>query len=373
MALQTYTFSQIVSNIATATQAACSSLLDFRVGSILRATAQAVASVVLWLQAIILQTLTLTRASTSVGDDLDTWVADYGVSRLPAVPSTGTVTFSRFTATQQAVVPVGATVQTADGSQNFAVTADPANTAYSAALGGYVLLANTSSVNVPVQNTAGGAAGNVQANTITVITSPIPGVDAVTNAAGFINGIDAESDAALRTRFVLFLASLSKATKGAVGAAILGVQQGLNYTLTENQNYNGTTNNGYFYAVIDDGSGNASAGLLSSVASAIDAVRPLCSTFGVFAPVQVTANVAMTLTVASGYTAATVKTAVATALQNFINGLTLGTTLPYTQLASIAYSVPGVVNATGIQLNGGTADLAATNKQAIVAGTITVN
>src|SRR5262249_26845251 len=108
--LQTYTFAEIVGNIATATQAACSSLLDFTVGSILRALAQATAAVVLWLQAIILQVLTLTRASTSVGSDLDSWCADFGFSRLPAVAASGSATFARFSATQQAVVPVGATV-----------------------------------------------------------------------------------------------------------------------------------------------------------------------------------------------------------------------------------------------------------------------
>src|SRR5258708_7001734 len=120
--LQTYRFSELVNNIATATQAACSSLVDFGVGSILRATAQAVAGVVLWLQAIILQTLTLTRASTSVGSDLDTFYADYGFERLGANASTGQVTLSRFSATQQALVTVGATVQTSDGTQTFAVT-----------------------------------------------------------------------------------------------------------------------------------------------------------------------------------------------------------------------------------------------------------
>jgi uncharacterized phage protein gp47/JayE len=371
--LQTYTFQQIVTNVATATQAACSSLLDFKVGSILRAVAQAVAAQMLWLQAIILQVLTLTRASTSVGTDLDSWVADYGFARLPATPSTGQVTFARFTASQQAVVPVGATVQTSDGTQTFAVTLDTTNSAYNAGLGGYVIPVNTASVNVPVKDSIGGTAGNVQASTITVITTPIPGVDTVTNASGFINGIDAESDAALRVRFVLYLASLSRATKTAIGSAVLGVQQGLNYTLTENQDYNGTTHNGYFYLVIDDGTGNAGTTLLASVNNAVEAVRGATIGFGVFAPVIVTANVTMVLTTAAGYNHSSVIAAVSTALQNTINSLTLGTALPYTQLASIAYDVPGVTNVTGILLNAGTADLAATNKQRIVAGTMTIS
>lgn len=370
--LQVYTFSQIVSNIATAVQGAASSLMDFTVGSVLRAIAEATAGVVLWLQAIILQLLTLTRASTSVGSDLDSWCADYGFDRLPASAATGQVTFARFTATQQAVIPIGTTVQTADGEQDFTVTLDTTNSAYSVTLGGYVLPVNTASVSVPVQAAVAGAGGNVQASTVTVITTPIPGVDTVTNAAAFTNGIDAESDTAFRARFVLYLASLSKATKTAVGYAVTSVQQGLDYTLTENQDYNGTTDDGYFYVVVDDGTGYPSSDLITSVSDAVDAVRPMCSRFGVFSPVVLTAVVSMTLTTASGYTHAAVVAAVTTALQNFINGLPLGTSLPYTQLASIAYDVPGVTNATGILLNNGTSDLTADAQHKIICGTLTI-
>jgi integrase len=39
--LQTFTFSQLVSNIATAVQGAATALLDFNVGSVLRAIAEA--------------------------------------------------------------------------------------------------------------------------------------------------------------------------------------------------------------------------------------------------------------------------------------------------------------------------------------------
>ena len=373
MALQVYTFNQIVSNIATAIQASAGAALNFTVGSVLRAIAEAVSGVILWLQAIILQLLTLTRAATSVGTDLDSWCADFGFFRLPAQSSTGQVTFSRFTATTQAVIPIGMNVQTTDGTQKFSVTLDTTNSAYNAGLGGYVIPVNTASVNVPVQDTVGGIAGNVQAASITVITSPIPGVDTVTNAAGFTNGVDAESDPAMRARFVMYLNSLSKATKAAIGAAIISVQQGLNYTLTENLNYDNSLHDGYFYVVVDDGTGHASSDLLNSVSNAVDTVRGFTINFGVFAPVIVTADVTMVLTTAAGYTHGAVVTEVITALQNFINGLTLGTSLPYTELAFIAYGVPGVTNVTGILLNAGTADLAATNKQRIVSGTMTVS
>lgn len=371
--LQTYTFSQIVSNMATTIQGQAAALLNFTTGSVLRAIAQATASVTLWLQAIVLQVLTLTRAATSTGSDLDSWMADFGVTRLPATPATGSVGFSRFNGTQQALIPVGASLQTSDATQKFTVVTDTTNSAYSASLKGYVIPANVGSLSVPVQAVTPGTAGNILSGTLTVITSPIPFVDTVTNGAPFTNGIDAETDDALRIRFVAYLNSLSKATSAAIANAIHSVRQGLNYTITQNAAYGGAFQPGYFYVVLDDGTGFPSSDLIDSVSSAINAVRGLTINFNVFAPVTETANVTMALTSASGFNHAAVVAAVTAALQNFIAALTLGTPLPYTQLASIAYDVPGVANATGILLNGATSDLAATNQQKVLPGTMTIS
>ncbi len=373
MALSVYNFSQLVSSFATAAQASAQAALNFTKGSVLLAIAQATSGVVLWLQAIILQLLTLTRASTSVGSDLHSWGADYGFFPLEASASTGQVTFSRFTASMQAVVPVGAGVQTTDGTQAFTVTLDTTNSAYNAGLGGYVLPINTASVNVPVQAVLAGSGGNVQSATITALTKPITGVDTVTNAAAFVNGIDAESDPAFRLRFVSYLSSLSKSTYAAIAYAVNSIQQVVSYTITENYAYNGTYQPGYFYVVADDGTGSPSGQLLTNVSNAIESVRGFTITYGVFAPVVETANVTMVLTSATGYTHANVIAAVAAALTNFINGLPLGTSLPYTQLASIAYDVPGVTNVTGILLNSGTSDMVATNKNKINCGTLVIS
>ena len=59
-------------------------------------------------------------------------------------------------------------------------------------------------------------AGNVLEGAISVITSSIPGVDLVTNAAGFANGQPSETDPAYRARFVAWLLTLQAGTPGAV-------------------------------------------------------------------------------------------------------------------------------------------------------------
>ncbi len=378
MAISTKDFTTLVREGVTAIQGYAGALVDLTIGSILRAFVEANAAVVIWLQGLILQVLAITRAATSSGADLDSWVGDFGVTRLAATYATGHVTFARFTPTQQAVVPLGATVQTGDGSQQYSVVADATNAAYNGALGGYVLPPGTASISVPVVAATGGAAGNAVAGAVSVISGAIPGVDTVTNTAAFANGEDAETDAALRTRFIAYIRSLSKATKAAVSYAITSLQSGVTCSLVENQSYGGATQLGYFYAVVDDGSGTPSGTFLVNAGNAVEAVRPLCISFGVFPPVVVNAAVAMTCTIAANYDGPATRALVVAALTTYINTLvrnpaTQIMTLPYSRLAQVAYDAsPGVTNVTGVTLNGGTADLTAPAQQTIKASTIAV-
>lgn len=364
-----------INNMIVSAQQKASVLIDFTIGSVNLAIIEAVAQVVIWLEGLILILLATTRAASSNGPDLDSWMADYGLIRLAATSSSGQVTFARFTPTYQAVVPVGAVIQTADGTQQFTVIADSTQPAYNATLNGYVIPAGTASAVATVRAVNTGTVTNVLANTITVLTQAIQYVDTVANAAGFTNGVNAESDSAFRTRFIAYLASLSKATPAAVKYALSVIQGGVTYALTENQQKTGTTDNGYFYAVVDDGTGSPSSTFITTATAAVEAVRPIGIRYGVFGPVDVLANVSMTITTAAGYTHSSIVSSVVAALQTYINTIGVGNTLAYTQLANVAYNaVPGAVtNVSGVLLNNGTADLSATPQQIVRAGTLTVN
>lgn len=370
MAMTTKDFTVLVQESVAAIQGKATGLMDLTIGSVLRAVVEAYSTVVLWLEGLILQLLATTRAATCNGTDLDSFYADFYFYRLAAVTASGLATFARFTATAQAVVPVGAAVLTADGTQTYTVNLDTTNPAYSASLGGYVLAIGVSSINVTVTAVNAGIAGNAQIGAISLINQPIPGVDTVTNSAAFTNGVDAELDPAFRSRFQSYIASLSKATKASIGYVIASLKQGITYTLTENVNYGGAMQMGYFYAVVDDGTGVPPGDLLSRAANAIETTRPFTSTYGVFAPVVLTANFALTIVTAAGYDHAATATLVSTAISNYINTLPLGQSLPYSKLTQIAYEAsPGVTNVTGVTLNGGTSDITATAKQVIKAGT----
>ena len=374
MQLQLQTFTTLVSNAAAAVQGAATQLLDLTVGSTLRAVLEANASLALWLQWLILQVLQMTRAATSIGPDLDTWMADFSVTRLPAIGAFGIVTFSRFAPASSALIPLGTDVRTGDGTQSFTVFADPGNAAYSGAQNGYLIATGIATLDVPVVAVTAGSAGNVQIGSVSLIVAALPGVDTVVNAAPFVGGLDAESDAALRSRFQNFLASLSRATTTAVGYAISSIQQGMQFTIQENVVPGGGARMGSFLVTVDDGSGDPPPSLLTTVANAVEAVRPVGSSYAVQAVTVTTATISMTVTVTPGAVHATVAVLVAGAVAAYVDALPIGVPLPWSRLAQVAYQAsPQVANVTVVLLNGGTADLAPPASGVVKATSVTVN
>lgn len=375
------TFAQLVAGQVAAIQARAAGLVDFAVGSVLRAIVEAGAQVALWLQGMILVLLATTRAATSTGADLDSWMADFGLARLPATTASGEVTFARFSTGIQAVVPVGATVQTADGSQNFIVTLDAAHPAYSAGLGGYIIAAGAASVTAPAAALAAGAAGNVVAGAISVMTTAIAFVDTVTNSDGFAGGADAERDAAFRLRFVNYINSLTDGTFDAVAFAVQELGPEAIGVVIENETYAGATQLGFFCVIVDDGAGSPSPAFLAMADAAIEATRPLTSTFQTYAQVILTAAVTLNIVVLDGYVQADVKADVEAAITAYINALAQQRrvnprqktiTLDVGRLIQVSYDAsPGVSKVSALQVNGGGSDITAAQRQTIRAGAVT--
>jgi hypothetical protein len=373
MQLQLQTFTSLVSTAAAAVQGSARQLIDLTVGSTLRALLEASASVGLWMQWLILQVLQMTRAATSIGTNLDSWVADFDLKRLPAVAATGCVTFSRFTPSEVALVPLGTQVKTADARLVFDVTQDANNATWNAALSGYLIPASQTSVTVPVMAGMAGSSGNVQASTITLISAAISGVDTVTNALAFTNGIDAETDPALRARFRNYINTRCQATAAAVGYAVSSVQQGLTWTIQENTTAASVCTPGNFVVTVDDGSGDPSGGLLATVQTAINAIRPVGSRFQVQRPGVVAANISLIVTEAPGYTHAQAVAAAGTALTAAVNAGGMGVWFRFGSIYQVALNCPSVAAADSVTLNSGTVDLAVTQAQVVRAGTIMVS
>lgn len=373
MQLQLQTFSTLINNAAAAVQGAAAQLIDLTVGSTLRAILEANASMALWLQWLILQVLRMTRASTSADTDLDSWMADYALQRLPATKADGNVTFSRFTSVGSALIPVGMSVRTADASQAFLVQANASYPNWSVGQNGYLLASGSASIIVPVAAGIAGISGNVQAGAISLIAASLPGIDTVTNSVGLVGGIDAETDNAFRSRFIDYIASLSRATTTAVKAAISGVELGLNFAVTENVGPDGLSRPGSFLAVVDDGTGAPLPSLLTRVAAAIEIVRPVGTSYAVIPPTLVNAVIVAVVVTDGSIPHGTAVAAVRNAISTYVNGLPIGAPLAFARITQIAFAASAAVtNVTGIALNGGTGDINPTATGVVRSASITV-
>lgn len=123
--------------------------------------------------------------------DLDSFCQLFGIARIAARRAVGTVTFSRTgDLTPTVFIPVGTEI--ASSSDNAIVV--------TTVVGG-TLMPGASSVTVPVQAVTAGPEGNLGAGMATLITSPIQGVNTVTNTAALTGGLSRETDSELRTRW----------------------------------------------------------------------------------------------------------------------------------------------------------------------------
>lgn len=397
--LQTKGFAQIVGSIAAGMQGRITSrFLNFALGSVLRGLAEAYAGVLLWVQKQNLDTAKLTRLATSYGPDVDSFIADFplsGVARIGAQAATGLCTFGRVTAgPSTAYVPVGAIVQTSDGSQKFQVYADPTNGAYVASYqppgssvptGGYAMPPQVGTVVAPVQSItigvtgAPGANGNVAAGSIANIASSTPGVSTVTNPAAFTNGSDQESDASVKYRFGLAVAGRGGGTVAAFLSAIANIKVGMTCQILSGQNLDGSANPGTVSVIVDDGSGAVSPTLLAAARAAlIDngvGVRAAGIQVGVYPAVTLPISLVMQVTSLPGYQHPVVVAQVVAALGLYINGLGQGATVGYFALAGVAQRVAGVgeVIPSAYTLNGSTTDIIGTPQNTPKAASLTVS
>ena len=377
MTIPSKTISGMTSDMIASWQASTATTTSFTDGDPLLAIWQSVATQLDFLQAQVQLVLALARAQTSTGADLDSWMAQFNFTRLPATFATGLAIFSIPLAANTTIyIPVDTVVQTVGGGIQYQVVADTTNPAYSAAAQAYALAVGQTSISVTIEALVGGSASNVAAGTLTQFGTSLPGISAVTNPAPITNGINAEADAAFRARFVLYLATLAKATRSAILAAVTSVQQGLAVNLLENQQPGGIALSGAFTAVVDDGSGDPPASLLSAVFNAVDQARAFTVQPFVSAPTSVQTVITLAVRVAAGAITVTVVNAVQNAVAAMVNELPPGGTLYASSIIQTALGVAGVASVlpTSVTIAGKAADLTATAGQEIrtVVSNITV-
>jgi len=121
---------------------------------------------------------------TAEAEYLERWSTIWGVNRLAASFATGSVTVTGVNGT---VIPAGTELQRADDAL-YTTDADA------------TIAAGTATVAVTAS--AAGAIGNADAGTALALTSPVAGIDSSVTAGALSGGADAETDTALRSRFI---------------------------------------------------------------------------------------------------------------------------------------------------------------------------
>lgn len=395
MQLSLLTFDQVVAMMVAAIQAAAASggfTISMTQGSAMLAFVRAIAGVYLWLQWLIVQVLSAATLMTASGADVDSFCAQFNCSRLAGVAASGQIVLSRYVATSNAIVPVGATVKTTDGSQSFVILADSTNPAWQAANasypnGSFLIPAGTSSITVTCQNIVAGVAGNVIAGAIGLVASVIPGVDTVTNPVAFTNGLNGETDTAYKARFGLFLPALAKGTPVAIESAVLGVSQNLSCAVLNcTAVIGGPTAYGYGVIAVDDGSGATPSATLAAIAAAAagSSIVPLGASVSVVQAPVVYSTIELTIICATAAAKSAAQPIVQNAIASYVGGLAVATepaagappngVLAYNKLAQLAFAASAaVMNISALTLNGGTADIGGSPGTVVRIASVTVN
>jgi hypothetical protein len=373
MQLSLQTFPQLLQRMSSAVQRSSGRLFDLSAGSVLRALLESNASIALWIQWLIVQTLGMTRAGTSVGTDLDTWMADFSLIRQPSVAAQGIATFSRLSSVGMAVIPAGTQVKSRGATQIFSVIGDPRHSTWQANSSTYQVPSGVQSVDLPIVAVTPGASGNITADIVSLISTPIVGIDFVSNKDALSGGMDAESDPQFRTRFRDYLASRSQATFSAISFAIADIKQGVRYKIFENSDVDGSWSPGQFLIIVDDGTGTLATSLLSAVYAAVDAVRPIGSRFIVMPPSLVRVAVDVGFAQTGGQLPSSNTANIEIALEHYIHHLSIGSTLSITRIAEVTYGTAnGRQNIISIAINGAAVDLACSSHSVFRVESITV-
>lgn len=314
-----------------------------------------------------------TAVSTSGGQELENWALLAGTSRQAASPAVRLGIFN-------VAVPIGARFSTIAGADS---------------LNFYVSAATDTALQYQLTCETPGEVGNSYSGPITPVTY-VEGLTSAQITDILIPGEDEETDESLRSRVITALnerpfgGNIASYREGIMAIEGVGAVQ-----IYPVWNGGGTVK----ASILGADFLPASEELVETVQNAIDpppnqglglGLAPIGAQFTAVAPDSFPVNVSATLTLESGYDIGQVQDPVEAALENYLLeirkewdtpvgsvGVDYAAAVYVARVISAIVSVPGVANATGVQLNGGTADLTLTEtgatQQVPTLGTVTLS
>ena len=286
------------------------------------------------------------------GPYLDSFGAQYGITRTPAAKASVQLTF---TGSDGAVIPAGTVVQTGAGLRFSTLAA--------------VRIEGGSAVAGAIAEKAG-AAYNVAAGSVNRFLVTLPGVTGVTNETG-AGGADEEGDAAyyerIHTRLSKPVASGNAYYYEQLALEVPGVGHAKTIPL-----WNGPGTAKVVVASADKQP--LDDAIVAAVQQKMEEWRIIGSAITAASAVALPVDVAVSCTLENGVTPAAVQAELRTRLEALLEEMDFGAADPlrYNRAALQLLSCDGVVDYTSLTLNGGTGNVTKTAEQVLVLGAVTV-
>ena len=366
-------FTSIAAGLINVVRATTNKVTDFNRGSVIRTMLEATAAEI---EELYLQMYLGIKEAIPVSV-----FTTFGFNRQAAESAGGTIRFSTGGSLASSVIPIplGTVVRVPGTSLTYATTV-----ASSIAIG-------NSYVDVLVAAQASGLAGNVGADLITELVTPVAGVASVTNPSPFVNGRDVETDDERRVRFQGYISSLARGTKAAItyGAKTVTLTDGFG-TVTEYVAHANVVEPwvadsaqpiSLVRVYIHNGASATSGTLVTRCQQVIDGYYdggtavPGWKAAGVQCIVSAASdqavNVTGTVTIAGGYSSVDVLAACTNAVKDYLQGMAVGEDVRLSELvAIIRRDVEGAFNVT---LSAPTGDVAVADNAKAISGTVTLS
>lgn len=315
---------------------------------------------------------------TAVGDSLDMLAPLGGITRYPASAAVRLGVFNT-------PVPIGSRFSTINGAASINLTATATATVEDPQEGSYYYQMTAETP---------GTIGNEYTGAIVPITT-IPGLTSAQITDILVPGDDVETDSDLRSRLIDALNNHPfGGNVAAYRSEILAIDGVGAVQVYPTWNGGGTVK----CSILGSDYLPASSQLIQNVQNTIDpptqglglGMAPIGAQVTIVAPTELTVNVSATLSLSPGYSIPQIQSAVESAVEAYMLTVRQGwgnnvgiTDVQYTadvylaRIIAAILTVPGVVNATNVELNGGTADLilteTGTTQQVPVTGTVTLS
>ena len=277
-----------------------------------------------------------------------------GMTINPATYATGEVVFSRATpAPQEYVIPAGTVVASADRTILYTTTA-----------AGSLAAGATVSDPVSIRAVEPGIRANLAMHTVVAITTPILGVDYVTNPQAVTGGADRESDAVYRARMKTYEPA-SRGTVHALRSKLLDIDGVLDLNIVEDTDANTV-------------SVSILGGADAAISAEIEETRPAGIAVTWSRPTVVPVDVTAQLRTSVSDTEAVVQN-VTSALAMMLQSWSIGASIDYSVLVSAVLAVDGVTSLVSLSASADEQTISGFDQQLTIAageatspGTITV-